>query len=146
LKSKYTISSKQTNFNNAITKAIQHLNEAEKIIYQNPQVINNEFVKKEVKDFKVILKLCVFYDDGRDLKKAFKNINDNYYINYLPIFISVSAMYESMSYLKILNEDTYKYNIIENLLRIRNEYWKKNKIIIIDGFNNLTGAITLISI
>lgn len=141
IESKYTISLKQTKFNSAISKAIEQLNNVEEIIYENPEIINHEFVKKEVMDFQVILKLCVFYDDGRDLKKAFKNIHENYEINYLPIFISISVMNQFMSYLKILNED-YKYNIIENILKIRIEYRKKNKMVIVDGFDNLTGAIT----
>lgn len=142
IESKYTISPKQTKFTSAISKAIEQLNKVEYIVRENPKIINHEFIKKEIIDFQVILKLCLFYDDGRDLKKAFKNFYEKYDINYLPIFVSIDVMAQFMSYLKILNGSNYKYNIIENLLKVRMEYRKKNKIIIIDGFDNITGAVT----
>ena len=46
-----------------------------------------------------------------------------------------------MSYLKILNDEKHKYNIIENLLQIRIEFRKKNKMIVIDGFDINTGVV-----
>ena len=142
IESKYTISPKQTKFNDAITKAIVQLNKTEAIIVENPELIDNEYIKKEILEFQVILKICVFYDDGRDLKKAFNNVYKNYEVSILPVFISLSVLKQIMTYLKILNGSIYKYNIIENFLRTRIEFRKKNKMIVIDGFDILTGAIT----
>lgn len=144
IESKYTISPKQTMFNKAITKAIKQLNSAEKIIFEEPNLIDNDLVKKELLNFQVILKICVFYDDGRNLRNAFQNISQNYDPQTLPLFISIDILNQFTSYLKMLNSNNYKYNIIENLLRVRIEYRKKNKIIVIDGFDINTGAITFI--
>jgi hypothetical protein len=142
IESKYTISSKQTMFNKAISKAIKQLNAAERIIFEDPHSIDNNLVNKELFDFKVILKICVFYDDGRDLLNAFQNFSKNYDPVILPLFISIDIFHQFASYLKIRNNDNYY--IIENLLRLRIEYRKKNKIMIIDGFDINTGALSLI--
>ena len=131
-------------FNKAITKAISQLNSAEKIIFDESNSIDNELVNKELLDFQVILKLCIFYDDGRNLESAFQNISKNYDPSFLPIFISISTLVQYTSYFKILNIHTYKYNIIDNLLRLRKEYRIKNKIIVIDGFDINTNSITVL--
>lgn len=132
-------------FNKGISKAIKQLNSAERIIFKEPNSIDNNLVNKELFDFKVILKICVFYDDGRDLLNAFQNFSKNYDPLTLPLFISLGTFHQFASYLKIRNmdNDNYKYYIIENLLRLRVEYREKNKIIIIDGFDINTGALTL---
>jgi hypothetical protein len=144
IESKYTKSPKQTMFNKAITKAIKQLNSAERVICEEPNLIDNDLVKKELLNFQVILKICVFYDDGRNLRNAFQNISQNYDPRTLPLFISIDILNQFTSYLKILNSNNYKYNIIENLIRVRIEYREKNKIIVIDGFDIKTGAITFI--
>ncbi|GAK91815.1 hypothetical protein JCM19297_1696 [Nonlabens ulvanivorans] len=141
IESKYTLSPKQTKFNDAISKSIKQLNLVENIIIETPNLIDNNFVKKELLDFQVILKICVFYDNGRDLTKAFQNIRKKYNIEVLPIFISINILNQFMSYLKILNNKEYKYNIIKNLLKIRIEFIKKNKMVVIDGFDINTGTV-----
>jgi len=80
IESKYTLSTKQTKFNDAIVKAIKQLNTAEEIIIKTPSEIDNEYVVSKTQHFPLILKICIFYDDGRNLTKAFKNISDRYNI------------------------------------------------------------------
>ncbi len=144
IESKFTISDKQTKFNDAISKAIKQLNLAEEIITQQPDLVDHSFVRSEIENYQVILKICVFYDDGRNLKKAFQNIEDKYALETLPIFFPINFFDQYMSYLKNLNIEEYKYNIIENLLRIRIQYRQKGKPVIIDGVDLNKGAITFI--
>ncbi|MGY5353493.1 hypothetical protein [Wenyingzhuangia sp. IMCC45467] len=144
IESKYTISPKQTKFNSAISKAINQLQLVKNLIYENPNCINNELVVKELLDFQVILNICVFYDNGRNLTKSFQNFRENYDINILPIFISVIILNQIMSYIKINDNENFKYYIINNFLRIKKEYMEKNEIIIIKGFDLNTGKIEFV--
>jgi len=144
IESKYTISSKQTMFNKAISKAVRQLSNAEKIAVNQPDSIADLKVRQGISNFEVLLKLCIFYDDGRDLANSFKNISQIYNVETLPLFISIDIFYQFASYLQIHNEN-YKYYIIKNLLKIRAEYSKRNQMIIINGFNINTGVIELIT-
>lgn len=143
IESKYTISSKQTMFNKAISKAVKQLANAEKTAIEKPDFIADPKVRQGLANFEVLLKICIFYDDGRDLSNSFKNISASLTPETLPIFISIDIFYQFASYLQIHNEN-YKYYIIKNLLRIRADYSKKNQIIIINGFNINTGVIELV--
>jgi len=145
IESKYTLSTKQTKFNDAIVKAIKQLNTAEEIIIKTPSEIDNEYVVSKTQHFPLILKICIFYDDGRNLTKAFKNISDRYNIEILPIFISINILNQFMSYSKIQNDKDFKYNIIRNLLELRKKFVKIKEVVIIDGFDINTGAIKLIN-
>lgn len=143
IESKYTISTKQTMFNKAINKAVRQLANAEKIAIEQPNSIADSKVRQGLSNFEVLLKICIFYDDGRDLSNSFKNISTNYPPQTLPLFISIDIFYQFASYLQIHNEN-YKYYIIKNLLKIRAEYSTRNQIIIINGFNINTGVIELV--
>ncbi|CAA9200982.1 hypothetical protein [Flavobacterium collinsii] len=121
IESKYTISSKQTMFNKAINKAVRQLTNAEKIAIEQPNSIADSKVRQGLSNFEVLLKICIFYDDGRDLSNSFKNISTNYPPQTLPLFISIDIFYQFASYLQIHNEN-YKYYIIKNLLKIRADY------------------------
>ena len=143
IESKFTISTKQNKFNDAIVKAISQLNEAENIIYDKPEKIQNILIKDSLKELQVCLKICLFNNDGRDLAKAFKNVGASYNKDLLPIFISVSSFNQYLGYSKIQNELHYKQNIIQNLISIRYKF-KDKELIVIDGFNSEIGAVTLL--
>lgn len=143
IESKYTISSKQTMFNKAISKAVRQLEKAETTVLEQPDSIADPKVRHALLNFEVLLKMCIFYDDGRDLSNAFKNISQSYPAQNLPLFISIDTFYQFASYIQIKNEN-YKYYIIKNLLKIKAEYSKKNEIIIINGVNINTGVIELV--
>jgi len=87
--------------------------------------------------------MCIFYNDGRILSNAFNNISQNHDPQDLPLFITLGTFYQFSSYIQIHNEN-YRSLIIQNLLKIREAYFKKNKIIIIDAFDINTGAIGLL--
>lgn len=140
IESKFTISSKQTKFLDSINKAIQQLNRAEEILATQPESIDNKHVQSEISNCQVLLKVCVFYDDGKNLEKAFNNIQKEYDYKYLPIFFPVNLIDQYMFYLKNLNEESAKFNIINNLIRLRAQY---KKIIVVEGFDINNGAITL---
>ncbi|WP_166919776.1 hypothetical protein [Flavobacterium poyangense] len=143
IESKYTVSTKQTMFNKAISKAVKQLDTAEKTVLDHPELIDNSALSEQLPNFDTLLKMCIFYNDGRVLSNAFSNISQNHDPQALPLFITISTFYQFASYIQIQNEN-YRYLIIQNLLKIREEYFKKNKIVIIDSFDINTGAIGLL--
>lgn len=143
IESKYTISSKQNKFNDAIVKSIHQLNNAENILRNEIEQVKELELKEKFENFQVILKICVFNDDGRNLTYAFKNVKNNFDKRILPIFISVYTLKQTFSFLQLSTTKDYKVNIIENLLKLRYENREKD-IIVIDGIDIEKGIITLL--
>lgn len=143
VESKYTVSTKQTMFNKAMSKAVKQLNTAEKTVFEDPELIDNPALNEKLSNFDALLKICIFYNDGRVLSNAFSNISQNHDPQALPLFITIGTFYQFASYIQIHNEN-YRSLIIQNLLKIREAYLKRNKIAIIDAFDISTGAIGLL--
>lgn len=143
IESKYTISTKQNKFNDSIVKSIHQLNNAENIIRNEIEQVKEIELKEKFENFQVILKICVFNDDGRNLAYAFKNVKNNFDKRILPIFISVFALKQIFGFLQLNTTKDYKVNIIENLLKLRYENREKD-IIVIDGIDIEKGIITLL--
>ncbi|MGV9004989.1 hypothetical protein [Flavobacterium sp.] len=143
IESKYTLSSKQNKFNDAIVKSIQQLNNAENILRNELQQIKELEIKEKIKNFQIILKICVFNDDGRNLENAFKNVKNNFDKRILPIFISVYTLKQTLSFLQLNTKKNYKVNIIENLLKLTYEN-REREIIVIDEMDIENGIITLL--
>jgi hypothetical protein len=142
IESKYTISEKQSKFNDAVVKATDQLNLAEDIIYDFIEQIKDSVLREKLNDFKVVLKICLFNDDGRDLKKAFKNVREKYSPDQLPIFISVSLFKYYLTYSKIKNGEDSKFFIINNLLKVIGKRGKD--IIIFQSMDSSEGLLTFV--
>lgn len=134
IENKFTISHKQNRFNDNITKGIDQLNKAENLIAnEETLMLADQKLKLTLSSYKFILKLCVFYDGGRDLQVAFKNIRENYEKADLPIFVTLTTLKNYLTASLHLNHFDHKFYSINNLLKLNNNATRP---IVLEAINN----------
>lgn len=133
--SKFVISEKQTKLNNAISKAVKQLVNAHKIIVNNPEVVENKKLVEFLTNGKFILRICLFNDKLYLTEKNCKNVIESFEKIELPIFISEMSFFQMVVQIKIESEENYKFNVINNLLRLYMEFLESDdKILILREF------------
>lgn len=128
IESKFILSEKQSKLNQAFSKAVKQLNDAEEIIKSDLTKIENEYgVLEKLTNNEVIIRLCLFNDSKTINSKNLKNLIKKYSKNDLPIFISCTTFFQLLGDIKIKNEEFYKYNTIQNLIFLYNDFLDDNE-------------------
>ncbi|WP_177733474.1 hypothetical protein [Flavobacterium inviolabile] len=124
IESKAVKSNKQSKVTQAIVKAINQLNKAEKkVLEKNVESTNSKFESK-YKDCDVIIKICLINDSTTTTLLREGNYIDNFTREELPIFISVTTLFQLLGDFAINFKGDLKKNLIENLL---NNYYNHIK-------------------
>jgi len=136
IESKNIISEKKTKLNSALIKGINQLNLATKIITNDVQSVGNKnHIVEKLKKCNIVLRICLFNDSQNLLGGKTNNITSSFTKEELPIFISVMVFFQLIADIKISYGEEYKFNIIQNLISLYEEYLISNeKIFIIREF------------
>jgi hypothetical protein len=126
IESKYILSGKQRQLNSAFVKAVNQLNNAEKIIFTQTELIENTQLSKRLKSCKIIIKICLYNDNIMLNQKNTKNIVEKYSKAELPIFISVASFSQMLGEIYLLNSETFKFNILQNLITMYENHLESN--------------------
>lgn len=118
IESKYILSDTQRQLNKMLLKGVNQLNKAEEIIINSIEILKDSSLKERLSHCEVILKICLHNDNIILNRHNTRNIVANFNKEDLPIFISVATFSQFLGTVKLLNEEHYKYNIIQNLLNI----------------------------
>ncbi|TXD50183.1 MULTISPECIES: hypothetical protein [unclassified Polaribacter] len=128
IESKFILSEKQTKLNQAFSKAVTQLNEAEKIVRTDlTKIENDNDIIEKLTDNEVIIRLCLFNDSKTVNNEKLKNVIGKFEKTELPIFISCTTFFQLLGDIKIKNEEFYKYNTIQNLIFLYNEFLDDNE-------------------
>ncbi|WP_428225180.1 hypothetical protein [Flavobacterium sp.] len=136
IESKYILSDKKTKLNKALTKAVNQLNHAEKIISTNLDlVINNHNVVEKLKNCDIFIRICLYNDSQSLFGGKTNNIIKSFSKNELPIFISVTVFFQLIGDIKITYGKDFKFNIVQNLIYLYQDYLEnEEKILLIREF------------
>ncbi len=131
--SKFVLSNKKTKLDKALSKAIEQLNHAENIIKNKTTLIKNPQIKSKIQKPPVIIRVCVYNDSQSLFGGKTKNIISKFSKNELPIFISVTMLFQLIADLKIRNAEMLTPNLIRNFIDIYTKYieTKEDEIIVI---------------
>ncbi len=128
IESKFIISEKQSKLNQAFSKAVKQLNDAEEIIKTDLTKIENEYkIIEKLANNEVIIRLCLYNDSKTINSENLKNIVEKYSKKDLPIFISCTTFFQLLGDIKIKNDKFYKYNTIQNLIFLYNDFLEDDK-------------------
>ncbi|SOU86810.1 conserved hypothetical protein [Tenacibaculum dicentrarchi] len=128
IESKFILSEKQSKLNQAFSKAVKQLKDAEEIIKTDLTKIENEHgIIEKLANNEVIIRLCLYNDSKTVNSKNLKNIIKKYSKNDLPVFISCTNFFQLLGDIKLKNEELYKYNTIQNLIFLYNDFLDDNE-------------------
>jgi hypothetical protein len=131
IESKFIISSKATNINSALRKAVNQLSLADQQIKENTISLKNKSLEAELLKRKFNLKLC-FHNDNIVLQESkCKALIANFRKNQLPMFISVMVFNQFLAALYIKNQAYFKDNLEGNLVTAFGEFYEGEKSILI---------------